>query len=318
MKRVSSRLLIAFIILLIVPLFLPVYYTHILILTFFFAFMAQAWSILADAGQISMGHSVFTGLGGYVSTLLYIHYGLTPWVGMILAGVLATLVGLFIGYLCFRYGVRELYFILVTLAFGQIFVFLAINLEFVGGPNGLSVPVEPGWVNYQFVHKYAYYYVIFFLFTGVMLLRHAFHTRKLGHYFAAIRENEDAAQALGIHLMKYKLIALGISAFVTSLGGTFYVQYISFIEPESFLGPNMALLAIVCVIVGGLGTLWGPSIGAFFLIPLGELMRIILHGKFPSVPLMVHGIVLILVIIFLPRGIIALGRRIPTLRISRS
>jgi branched-chain amino acid transport system permease protein len=301
-------MLLGLIVLLILPLLLPDYYNHIFILTFFFAYFGQSWSILADAGQISMGHSVFAGIGAYVTALLFIHWGLTPWIGMLLGGVLAVAVGLFIGYLCFRYGVRELYFILVTLAFSQVIVYLAINLEFVGGPNGISTPIKPGILNFQFTHKASYYYVIFIGLALLMFLRHKINSSKLGHYFAAIRENEEAAQALGIYLMKYKLIAMAISVFITALCGAYYIQYISFVEPESFLGPHMALLAVICVIVGGLGTLWGPTIGAAFLIPLGEIMRMVLHGKFPALPLIVNGMVLILVIIFLPQGIASVGQ----------
>jgi branched-chain amino acid transport system permease protein len=306
MKRIDLKLLVVVIVFAVLPFVLPDYYNHVFILTFFFAYLAHSWSILGDAGQVSMGHSVFSGIGAYLSLVLFIRLGITPWIGMWIAASVATCVGLFIGYLSFRYGIRELYFILVTLAFSQIFVFLAINTPFVGGPNGLSVPVKPGFLNYQFTQKYVYYYVIFFLFVASMVIRHVIHSRKLGHYLAAIRENEEAAQAVGVHLMKYKLIALAISAFLTSLGGTFYVQYISYIDPVSALGPEMPLLVVVCVIVGGNGTLWGPTLGAFLLIPFGEFMRLILHGKFPALPLMLHGLLLIVVIIFLPRGMMNL------------
>lgn len=305
-RNLLGLLLVVFLIL---PQLLPDYYIHIFILTFFFAYFAQCWSILADAGQISMGHSVFTGIGAYTSGLLFIHYGLSPWLGMLIGAALAVLVGLCIGYLCFRYGVRELFFILVTLAFSQVAVYLVVNVDALGGPNGISIPVAPGAWNFQLADKASYYYIIFLGLVAVMGLRHQINHRKLGHYFAAIREDEDAAQALGIHLMKYKLIATAVSAAVTALCGTFYIQYISFVEPESFLGPNMALLTVICVIVGGLGTLWGPTIGAAFLIPLGELMRIVLHGRFPALPLMTNGLVLMLVIIFMPHGLTMLADR---------
>ncbi len=189
MKRVDLRIMIALIVFILLPFLLPDYFSHVFILTLFFAYLAHSWSILSDAGQVSMGHSVFSGIGAYVSLLLFIRLGMTPWIGMWIAAAIATGVGLFIGYLSFRYGIRELYFILVTLAFSQIFVFLAINLPFVGGPNGLSVPVKPSFMNYQFTQKYVYYYVIFFLFVASMVIRYVIQNRKLGHYFAAIREN---------------------------------------------------------------------------------------------------------------------------------
>lgn len=311
-------LLLLVLALLILPHFLPDYYIHILILTFFFAYFAQSWSILADAGQISMGHSVFTGIGAYTCGLMFINWGLSPWIGMLIGMVLAMAVGLFIGYLCFRYGVRELYFILVTLAFSQVAVYFVVNVEALGGPNGISIPIAPGVWNLQFLNKASYYYLILLGLIGIMLLRYQINNRKLGHYFAAIRENEDAAQALGIHLMKYKLVATAISAGVTALCGGFYIQYISFVEPESFLGPNMALLTVICVIVGGLGTHWGPTIGAAFLIPLGELMRIVLHGRFPALPLMINGLVLMGVIIFIPHGLTMLADRFRSDKASES
>ena len=286
------------------------YTTHILILIFFWAYLGQCWNILGGyAGQFSFGHAAFFGVGAYTSTALFVHFGLTPWVGLLIGGLLGLLLGLFIGFLSFRYGLRGAYFALATLAFSEILHVLALNIDWIGGGVGMLIPLwgDAPWL-FQFAGKRPYYFLILGMLVGVTYLTHRIARARLGYYFVAIRENENAAEAIGVDTYHYKLRAMAVSAFLTTLGGTFYAQYFFYIDPVLAFGVGNSVEIILRPIVGGAGTMAGPIVGSFILTPLGEFTRSYIRlwtgQNTPGVDLIVYGALLVVVIVFLPNGVV--------------
>ena len=185
------------------------YNMHVLIMVLFFAYLSTCWNLLGGfAGQHSVGHSAFVGLGAYTSTFLFLKIGLNPWLGMLSGGLVAAMAGLFIGYLSFRYGLRGLYFVLVTIAFAEILTILFANIRFLGGASGLVVPLKDGglWL-FQFKTKSPYYFIILTMLVFVVFFTYWVSRARFGYYLMAIRENEEAARAVGVPVMRYKLLA---------------------------------------------------------------------------------------------------------------
>jgi len=293
------------------------YFLHILIMILFFGYLASCWNILGGfIGLHSVGHSLFVGCGAYVSTLLFMKWGLTPWVGMFAGGLLAVAFGLFIGYLCFRFGLKGPFFLLATFAFAEIAKVMVMNVQWLGGSSGLSVPLQ-GNAPYlfQFTEKKYYYYLILAMLGFVLWLSRVILQRKVGFYFRAIRENQDGAQAVGIYLMRYKLLAIGLSAFLSALGGTFFAQYILFFDPSAILGVHFSIEIMIYPIVGGIGTILGPIAGSFLLVPVSEILRSTMGGTFQGVYLVAYGLILVFAVRFMPGGIVGLFR--PTSRTKK-
>jgi branched-chain amino acid transport system permease protein len=295
-----------------VPPFCTPYLIHVLVLIVFYAFLGMAWNLLGGyAGQFSFGHAAFFGIGAYTSTLLLVALGVSPWLGFLAGGALAAAFGGFTGFLSFRYGLRGPYFALVTLAFAEMLRLVAHNWMAVGGPMGILVPLPPGGTSLarlQFASKLPYYYLALGLLAGAIALTRGLERTRLGHTLHAIRENEDAAEASGVDTRRAKLIAMGASAFLTALGGTFYAQYFSFIDPGLAFGPAVSVEILLRPIVGGPGTLLGPVLGSLVLTPLSELTRSLIRGR-PGVDVMIYGAILMVVVTFLPGGLIGLRRR---------
>ena len=296
--------------LLVVPPFLPPYFLEVLISILLVGYLGAAWNILGGyAGQFSFGHAAYFGIGAYTSTLLFLHLGLTPWLGMVAGGVLAAAFGLFAGYLSFRYGLRGPYFSLVTLAFAEMLRVAAVNTKAVGSSLGLVIPSrEAAPLNFVFAGKLPYYYVVLAMALGAAWLTRRIARSKLGYALLAIRENEEAAEAAGVDALGMKLRAMAVSSFLTALGGTFYAQYFAYIDPSITFGPSVSIQGLLQAIVGGAGTVLGPLVGAFVLTPISELSRAAIRGR-AGVDVMVYGLVLILVISFLPQGLMGLARR---------
>ena len=289
--------------LLAVPPFLPKYFLEVLISILFFAYLGLAWNLLGGyAGQFSFGHAAFFGIGAYTSTLLMLRAGLSPWLGMLAGGLLATGFGLFEGYLSFRYGLRGPYFSLVTLAFAEMLRVVTVNLKVVGASLGLVVPSHANALLFVFADKLPYYYVIFVMTAGALAITYLVAGSRLGYCLVAVRENEDAAEAAGVDARGAKLRAMAISAFLTALGGTFYAQYFAYIDPTITFGPAISIGGLLPAIVGGAGTVLGPVLGSFVLTPISEITRAVLRGR-AGADIMLYGLVLILVISFLPQGL---------------
>ena len=284
---------------------------HVMIMIFLYAMLAQAWNLLAGyCGQISLGHAVFFGTGAYTSSVLVKEFGLTPWIGMLAGALVAVALSQVIGYPVFR--LRGHYFAIATIAVGEIVQTLMINWDWVGGARGLFVPIKrpDSFLNFQFHEsKQTYYYIALgFLLLALWITQRITRSRS-GYYFRAIREDQDAAASLGIPVARYKQRAMALSAGLTALGGTFYAQYILFIDPESVLPLSLSILICLVAVLGGVGTLWGPVIGAAILVPLSEGTRIYLGGTGKAIDLLVFGALIVLVSVIQPGGIMALAQR---------
>ena len=300
---------LAVIALLVAPPLLPKYPLEILISVLFFAYLGLAWNILGGyAGQFSFGHAAFFGIGAYTSTLLLLRGGVTPWLGMIAGGVLAAGFGLFEGYLSFRYGLRGPYFSLVTLAFAEMLRVVSVNAKAVGASIGLVIPTGiAAPAMFVFAGKLSYYYVILAMTAAALVITRALARSRLGYALIAVRENEDAAEAAGVNALGVKLAAMALSSFLTAFGGTFYAQYFAYIDPTITFGPAISIQGLLPAIVGGAGTVLGPLLGSFVLTPISELTRAALRGR-AGADIMLYGLILILVISFLPQGLMGLRR----------
>jgi branched-chain amino acid transport system permease protein len=292
-------------ILIILPHFIGDYYIHLATMILLYGYLGLAWNILGGyAGQFSFGHAAFFGVGAFTSTLLQLNIGVNPWIGMFLAGIAGMLLGLFIGALCFRYGLRGPYFALAMLAVAEMLRLLAVQWMTVKYPLGINIPINTdSFWNFQFDKKAPYYYIMLFMTAAALYLTHIIDVKRIGSYFKAIRENEDAAESLGINLFKYKLLAMAISSFLTAMGGTFYAQYYLIIDEEAAFGVNGSIEILLGPIIGGAGTVFGPVLGAGVLECLSEVTRDLFEG-FGGVHLMVYGVILVITIIFLPEGIL--------------
>jgi branched-chain amino acid transport system permease protein len=279
------------------------------------ALAGTGWNLLGGyGGQFSFGHAVFFGTGAYTSTLLlqqtWLGVWSSPWVGMALGALLAALLSQIIGYPVFR--LRGHYFAIATIAVGEIVQTIVINWDAVGGARGLFVPIKrpDSLVNFQFHEsKQTYYYIALALLVLALGISRAIVRSRTGYYFRAIREDQDAAAALGIPVARYKQRAMAVSAALTALGGTFYAQYVFFIDPESVLPLSLSILVCLVAVLGGVGTLWGPILGAAILVPLGEITRVQFGGTGKALDLVIYGLLIMIVSVVQPGGIMALLQR---------
>jgi branched-chain amino acid transport system permease protein len=290
------------------------YWLQVAIWVLFFAYLSAAWNLIGGfAGQYSIGHAGFLGIGAYTSSLLAIHGGLSPWLGMLVGGVVAAAVGGLIGYPCFR--LRGAFFSLVTIAFAEM---LRVGTELtdslfgleINGVRGLLLPIlghRPA--AFQFVDKRYYYYVILGLLAAVLAVGWAVKRSRLGYYLAAIGDDEDAVASLGINPARAKLAAMLLSAFFTALGGTFYAQFILFITPTRTMSLDFSVQMVIMAVLGGLGTVLGPLYGAVVLVPIAEVTRAVWGGGIQGVHLIVYGALLMIVILYAPQGLEGWVRR---------
>ena len=293
------------VILVMLPHFIGDYYIHLVTTMLLFGYLGVAWNILGGyAGQFSFGHAAFFGIGAFTSTLLQIHAGVNPWIGIFLAGVAGLLLGLFIGSLSFRYGLRGPYFALAMLALAEMLRVVAVQWMSVRYPLGIVIPLKgDSFWDFQFSSRVPYYYIILSMLAIVLYLIRVIEGKRIGSYFKAIRENENAAETLGINLFKYKLLAMALSSSLTAMGGTFYAQYYLTIDEEAAFGVGVSIEILLGPIIGGAGTVFGPVLGAGILETLSEGTRNLLGG-YSGVHLMLYGAILVFVIIFLPKGIL--------------
>lgn len=287
---------------------------HVMILIFLYAMLSQAWNLIGGyAGQVSLGHAMFFGIGAYTSTMLAVRWHINPWLGMIAGGIMAVLLSIIVGYPCFR--LRGHYFAIATIAAGEIIYTLFVNWEWVGGARGLFVPMqEESLVNFQFHStKVPYYYIILALAVISFAVTYWLERNRPGYYMRAIKEDIDAARSLGIDATKYKMLAMMISAFFTAIGGTFYAQYVLYIDPDSVLPLALSIRICLVAVLGGVGTLWGPLLGSAILIPLAEFTRVQLGGGGRALHLVVYGALVVIIAVLQPGGLMALlkGIRMP-------
>jgi len=311
MARIYFLLGCLFLILLALPLFLNEYLLSIFVFIFYYAYLGQSWNILTGyTGNISLGHSLYVGIGAYLSTMIAMHLGISPWLGMLFGGLGATLISLIMGYLAFRFGLRNVYFVLITIAFAEIGRLIALHLKPLGQFMSLFIDFKPGWQNFQFKGNLPYYYISLGFVVFSLAVVRATELSKVGRYFVALREDEDAAESIGVNAFKYKMIALGMSSFMTALAGTFYANYIFYLHPTSIMSMALSIEIILRPIIGGLGTLFGPLIGSFLITPLAEISRsYFAKAGLEGLHIVIYGFLLITSVLFFPRGIYSYIRR---------
>ena len=271
------------------------------------ALLAQAWNILGGfGGQFSFGHALFFGTGAYIQAIAQMQGGLNAWAALLLALAGSALVAVVVGALTFRYGLKGSYFALVTLAFAEVFRILALSVPFTGAGVGLMLPLRESFANMQFGSRAGYLYLVLGFVTIALLVTWWLKHSRFGAYLQAVRDNEDAARAIGVSPFGVKLGAIALSGSLMGAGGAFYVQVFQYIDPGIAYGPTTSIEALVAAIVGGMGTLWGPVLGALALHFLADLTRN-LFGQLPGINMVIYGVVLVLIVMFLPRGIAGLG-----------
>jgi branched-chain amino acid transport system permease protein len=283
---------------------------NFLVLTLIITLAAQGWNLLGGvAGQTSFGHAVFFGTGCYTTAILQHHFGVNAWVALTAAIAAGAAVGFVIGFLSFRAGLRGSYFALITLAFAELARIIANASELTGGAAGLLLKLEPSFWNMQFADRsYFLWLVLAFVFAGLVLSRSIANSR-FGAQLVAVRENEDAARALGVDVLKVKLRAISLSGAMTAAAGVLYMQNFLYVDATIAFGIWISVEALLAPMVGGRGLVLGPLVGAFTLHGLGELTKEF-AGRVPGVDLIVFAIVLILVVAFASGGILGLIRRV--------
>lgn len=303
-RRRALGLIAALIALGTTPLFIRNdFYLDGFILVFLWASFSGAWNILGGyAGMVSLGHNAFFAIGAYTSTLLFLRLGVTPWLGMLAGGLLAALVGVALGIVCFR--LRSHYFALATLAFGQVVYILTMNWRgLTQGAEGIALPIEPNPAHMIFGSKLAYVYLGFGLFLVVLAAAIAVERSRLGYFLTAFRENEDAARALGVKTGQVRLIAMATSAFLSAIAGTFYAQYVVYIDPSSVSRLQLSVQVALFAIVGGLGTFSGPVVGACIFVPITIALRSSLGTTAPGLHMIIYGLILVLTMLYMPKGL---------------
>lgn len=286
-------------------------YLHILIILYLYAYMTTTWNLVGGfAGVLPLGHAVFVGIGAYASTVLWLQYGISPWIGMLVGGVIAGAIGFLIGKPTLK--MRGAYFALSTMAFVEGFRVMVENIDMLGplklnGPRGLNIPPigQDGgnlWA-FQFASKEPYYYIILIMLIAVVFLTYVISRSKMGYYLKSGGEEPEAAQALGINVARYKVLAMVLSSMLTAFAGTFLAQLTLFIYPKSVLTLDLSFELAFIALIGGRGSIAGPIIGALLLRPVTEFSRIYFSATLPGLHLIILGLVLIVVMLYQPRGL---------------
>jgi branched-chain amino acid transport system permease protein len=290
------------------PLVTPAYFLHLLIQILLYSFIYTAWSMMGRFGFVSLGHGAFLGVGAYLPALLWNFYDVTPWIGIPVAVLLSVLLALLIGYPCFRLKVVGHYFALVTLALGQVVLLTIVAArEVTGGSLGMTPrSVGHSWYALQFPEK-TYFYAIALLLWVIGLIVWRLIDQGVGREaLDAISEDEDAAEAIGIDVMREKLRVTVISSALTAVGGAILGQYLMYLNPETMSGIGVSLQIVFAAIAGGMYSLLGPTVGSLFTISLTEGLRVWFGTNLIGAANTIYGILLILFIVFMPRGIVGL------------
>ena len=310
MKRATLGLAILAALLVLLPAVVRGYALSVATLILYFAYTGQAWNVMMGfAGQLSLGHSLYVGVGAYAAAGLFFHFGIGPWAGLWVAILLCVLLGLLIGFLAFRFGISGVYFALLTIAFAEFTRIGFDHLDWTGGPGGmfLRVAQRDAWDLAHFRGPpLMYYYTMLFLTAGAFVLCSFLLKSKAGYYWLAIRENEEAAQALGINTFRWKMLAVAISSAMTAIAGVFFAFYYNNLFPEQIFHISRSIEIILGPIIGGVGTLFGPILGAAVLTLLSDGITELLAAlgwEMPGIKQVFYGVVLLVVIVFLPHGI---------------
>jgi branched-chain amino acid transport system permease protein len=300
----SLGLLLA--VLLVAPALLGKYWLSVLVLVLYFAYVGQAWNILMGfAGQLSLGHALYAGLGGYIAAGLYFHYGIGPWAGLFAGVAAAALAGAIVGYLGFRFSLAGVYFALLTIAFSEFTRLAFDHWEWAGGSGGLFLKVDPAIdiLNLR-GGPLLFYYAILALAVGAFILCRGLLESRLGRYWLAIREDAEAAQAVGVPVLRSKMIAIVISAALTALAGVWNAFYYNNLFPETAFAMGRSIEITLAPIIGGLGTLFGPIVGAVLLTGLGEAFTDLGDMlRIPGIKQIFYGLALLVIVMYRPAGV---------------
>ena len=278
---------------------------EILVRILLFAFIGTSWNLLGGyAKQLSLGHVAFFGLGAYTSTLMEINFGISPWIGMVVGGFVGMSASLPIGWLCFR--LKGPYFTISTIATANVLMLIFLKFrDFAYGAEGTTIPnLGNAPLMMQFETKTPYYYIVLGLLVISLAITAWIERSRVGYYLIALGEDEDAAEASGVDVVKVKRNIYMLSAFLTGLAGTFYTQYIYFIDPQTAFSFNVSIEAALVSIVGGIGTLWGPVIGTVLLETTTALLQSYLGNSIGGIQLTVYSLILMAVILIRPTGIV--------------
>jgi branched-chain amino acid transport system permease protein len=281
------------------------YWVNILAYTYLFAALAAAWNIIGGfGGQFSLGHGVFFAIGAYSVARFYLDFGLTPWLGIFPAAAFATIVALLISWPTFR--LRGPFFAIATMAINEACFALANYTDSItGGPRGILVPFRAGLSNMIFVERWKYAILMFAFMVIVVMITVWLRRARLGHYLLAIRADEDAAAAAGINVLKAKLQGMALSAFLTGIGGGLFAMYVRVLDPPTlFTLPDIGVKFALITLIGGIGTIIGPVVGAILVVPLENFLRGSIGGDIPGGHLIVLGAILVMASLFLKRGIV--------------
>jgi branched-chain amino acid transport system permease protein len=307
-RRAAVALVVSVTVLLVLPLFAGGYMVSVLVVMLFSAYLGQAWNIMMGfAGQLSLGHALYVGLGAYVSAGLFVHYGLPPWIGMLAGMAIAGLAGTVIAALSFRFGVTGTYFALLTIAFAE-FTRLAFNhFDWVGSSSGLFLPVAT-LANDDVLRLRGspamFYYILLALTLAALALSRMLLRWRIGFYWQAIREDQAAAQALGIDVFRYKIAAVALSAVMTAIAGTLLAFYDNNLYPDTAFGISRSIDIITAPIIGGLGTLIGPILGAVVLTALSETMTNVSASLgINGLKQFIYGAALLVIVMLQPAGL---------------
>ncbi len=274
------------------------------------ALVGQGWNLLGGyGGQYSFGHAAFFGTGAYVTAILQMRYGVNAWLGLVIGIAAGALVGAVIGALSFRSGLKGSYFALVTLAFAEVLRIVASVTPITGAGVGTLIKLDLRPEAFQFQSRVPFYLIIVGMVGLSLILVRLIENSRFGAYLVAVRENEEAAKALGVDVTLVKVGAMTLSAAITAAGGCFYAQYFLFLDAAIAYGPWISIEALLAPIVGGVGTVFGPLLGALVVKALGELTKMV-AGDAPGLDLVIYGLVLVAVIGFAPRGIAGLISRL--------
>ena len=318
MNRTPISLAILTAILLALPFVVGNYALSVATLILYFAYTGQAWNVMMGfAGQLSLGHALYVGVGAYAAGAVFYHYGIGPWAGLWLAIVLCVALGLLIGFLAFRFSISGVYFALLTIAFAEFTRIGFDHLDWIGGPGGLFLRVaqRDTWDLLNFRGPPIMYYYAMLALTVLAFALCAWLLRsRAGYYWQAIRENEEAAQALGINSFRWKMLAVAISSAMTAVSGVFFAFYYNNLFPEQIFHISRSIEIILGPVIGGVGTLFGPVLGAGVLTLLSESITEGLAAfgwEMPGIKQVFYGLVLLAVVMFLPHGIWpAIARRL--------
>jgi branched-chain amino acid transport system permease protein len=295
-----------------IALFAEKYWIDVAFLVVIYAGVASAWNVAGGfSGTFSFGHGLFFGVGAYATAVLFTQWGISPWIGLLAGAALGAACGAFIAWLAARCGIGDLAFALLTLAAAEIVYLFVDSFEPLGASRGISLtPASNAALGMQFTSDAAY------LATGTgflvlcQIVASLVYRSAMGNRFRAVRENPMAAEAIGINPARERVLALAISGALTAIGGVIYAQYLLFVNPLTFFGPAVTIKVILFALIGGMGTPWGPVLGAALFFPMGESLRAQFGGKLPGLDTLIYGLLVIVCIVAFPKGIVGTLARV--------